>query len=141
MRYIIPLVNGSYTEGDSAIVTEGTRNDTSEHYIAISYPHSAGGSVSIQKQVPGSVTWVDVARVSTGGDGLALVKSSGVIAKYRFVVESVSSPVGVVEILDSEYYVNGIISSVSSTREVILTQAEYDAISTPDENTKYIIVG
>jgi hypothetical protein len=35
MRYIIPLVNGSYTEGDSAIVTEGARNDSSTHKIIV----------------------------------------------------------------------------------------------------------
>ena len=163
MRYIIPLVNGSYTEGDSAIVTEGTRNDSSTHKIIVAVNGAPqGGKITIQSKSPGRSNWSEVDYTNLSEVSPQTIEYTGDISQYRFIVQGASGS-GSVIVSDTEEgeaitpfglfgatggmtpdEIGGAIKNAVTSTDVgpiiVLTQAEYDAI-TPDPNTLYIIEG
>lgn len=102
MRYIIPLVNGSYTEGDSAIVTEGTRNDSSTHKFIVAVNGAPqGGKITIQYKSPGRSNWSEVDYTFLSEVNPQTIEYTGEISQYRFIVQDVSGS-GSVVISDTE---------------------------------------
>lgn len=102
MRYIIPLVDGVYTEGDSSITTEGTRNDSATHKVIVALNGApADGKLTIQFQRVGSSRWEYVDYTNLSEVESQKIEFSGSTTKFRFIVEGASGT-GAAVISDTE---------------------------------------
>lgn len=102
MRYIIPLVDGVYTEGDSSITTEGIRNDSATHKIIVALNGAPeDGKLTIQFQRVGSSRWEYVDYTNLSEVDPQKIEFSGSTTKFRFIVEGASGT-GTAVISDTE---------------------------------------
>lgn len=102
MRYIIPLVDGVYTEGDASITTEGTRNESSSHKIIVALNGApSDGKLTIQYKRAGSNRWDYVDYTNLSEVEPQKIEISGVSSQFRFIVEGASGT-GTAIISDTE---------------------------------------
>ena len=151
-------VNGTYTSSD---VTVSGTNTSETHKVYAAFTQLTAGKIAIQYKLENR-SWSSLGFVDLSGTEVAEFEFSGINTDYRFVVSGVSGT-GKIQITDSStdedihplsFYgeTNGMtpeeigqvlanaVTSEDVNYIVVLTQAEYDAI-TPSTGTLYIIEG
>lgn len=160
MQYVIPLVDGAYLE--SEVTQTGTRNDSEAHQIITAIDGSpTTGKITIQGRTTGG-RWAEIDYTLLSEVEPQKIKSAGRIDEYRFIVEGAPGT-GTAIISDTElgeplepyafygetggmnpssiaYALANAVTSEDVLDIVVLTQAEYDAI-TPVNGTLYVIEG